>query len=156
MARTIPLRGPDASEQALDALAEAGRLKEFRVLHFATHGQMDPDAASRSALLLAGDWLPDAAEQVKQGKKFHTGRLTVTAVRAWKLDADLVTLSACETGLGREGASSWRLVSLLRSDKLSPPPQKDSSGDFLWFPEDIERARAALLIDRRRKAHAGK
>jgi hypothetical protein len=51
------------------------------------------------------------------------------------------------------GVSYWRLVSLLRCDKLTPLPQKDSSGDFVWFPEDLERARAALKIDRRRKAH---
>jgi tetratricopeptide (TPR) repeat protein len=103
------LLGSDASEQALDALAGDGRLHGYRVLHFATHGQMDADAAARSALLLAGDRLPDAAEQVKRGKKPYTGRLTVEAVRSWQLDADLVTLSACETGLGREGGGEGLL-----------------------------------------------
>jgi hypothetical protein len=97
------LLGSDASEQRLDELAAAGRLGQYRLLHFATHGQIDPASAARSALVLAGDRLPDPAERVKQGKKPYTGRLTVEAVRGWQLDADLVTLSACETGLGKHG-----------------------------------------------------
>ena len=42
------------------------------------------------------------------------------------------------------------LASLLRSGKF-PPPQKDSSGDFLWSPQDLEAARRAMALDRRRK-----
>jgi hypothetical protein len=41
------------------------------------------------------------------------------------------------------GVGYWRLIGLLRSKRL-PRPQKDSSGDYLWTPEDIERARRAL------------
>jgi hypothetical protein len=41
------------------------------------------------------------------------------------------------------GVGYWRLIGLLRSKRLAPP-QKDSSGDYLWTPEDIERARQAL------------
>jgi CHAT domain-containing protein len=102
--RAIVLLGSDASEQRLDDLATAGRLREVRMLHLATHGLIDPASAGHSALLLAADRLPDAAEQVKQGKKVYTGRLTVSAIASWKLDADLVTLSACETGLGQKTA----------------------------------------------------
>jgi CHAT domain-containing protein len=50
----------------------------------------------------APDRLPDETEQAKQGKKVYTGRLTVSAIASWQLDADLVTLSACETGLGQK------------------------------------------------------
>jgi CHAT domain-containing protein len=98
------LLGSEASEQRLDELAAAGTLKGVRLLHFATHGHIDPASAAHSALLLAGDRLPDEAEQVKQNKKVYTGRLTVAAIASWQLDADLVTLSACETGLGRKTA----------------------------------------------------
>ena len=61
---------------------------EFRYLHFATHGQFNADAPLQSALLLARDGASD-------------GRLTVDKLYSIKLDADLVTLSACETGLGK-------------------------------------------------------
>ena len=37
-----------------------------------------------------------------KGKPAYEGRLTAERIlRAWKLDAELVTLSACESGLGR-------------------------------------------------------
>jgi CHAT domain-containing protein len=100
--RATVLLGSDASEQRLDELAAAGKLQQVRILHLATHGLIDPVSAGHSALLLAGDRLPDEAERVKQGKKVHTGRLTVAAIASWQLDADLVTLSACETGLGQK------------------------------------------------------
>jgi hypothetical protein len=44
-----------------------------------------------------------------------------------------------------------RLRSLIVTGRLDAPA-KDSSGDFIWRNEDIERARAALQVDRRRKA----
>jgi CHAT domain-containing protein len=108
--RAEVLLGSDASEQKLDELAAAGRLQDFRVLHFATHGQMHPGIASLSALLLARDRLPDPAEQARRGERAYDGRLTVAAIgERWRLDADLVTLSACETALGPEGGGEGYL-----------------------------------------------
>jgi tetratricopeptide (TPR) repeat protein len=103
------LLGSEASEQRLDQLAAAGQLKEYRLLHFATHGALDSDTPVRSALLLATDRLPDAEKQAREGQKVYTGRLTVGTVLGWKLDADLVTLSACETGLGRQAGGEGML-----------------------------------------------
>jgi hypothetical protein len=48
------------------------------------------------------------------------------------------------------GISYSRLCWLLRADKLTPP-LKDSSGDYVWADKDVEAARRALAIDRRRK-----
>ena len=42
----------DASEQRLDALRKAGELKQFRYLHFATHGKANDGRAFDSALML--------------------------------------------------------------------------------------------------------
>jgi CHAT domain-containing protein len=62
--------------------------RSFRYIHFATHGQFNSDMPLKSALLLAADERSD-------------GRLTVDKIYSMNIDADLVTLSACETGLGK-------------------------------------------------------
>jgi CHAT domain-containing protein len=95
----LVLLGSEASEQSLDAL----ELKQYRVLHLATHGQIDLASPANSALLLARDRLgslDEQAERAARGQKVYTGELRVAAMLKWKLDADLVVLSACDTGLG--------------------------------------------------------
>src|SRR5262249_41918939 len=97
--RCRTLLGSDASEQQLDALAGAGELGRFRVLHLATHGTIDLDDPRRCALILARDRLPSErqqAERAREGQKVYTGELRVgTILSQWKgkLDADLVVLS---------------------------------------------------------------
>jgi hypothetical protein len=49
------------------------------------------------------------------------------------------------------GVRYSRLVSLLRHGKI-PAPAKDSSGDYLWAGTDLEAARQAMTVDRRKKA----
>jgi CHAT domain-containing protein len=96
------LLGASASEARLEALAGEGRLKGYRYLHFATHGQADGEQPLRSFLALADRDLPDPLKQVLAGKPAYTGRLTAGHILAnWQLDAELVVLSACQTGLGR-------------------------------------------------------
>jgi DNA-binding transcriptional MerR regulator len=46
------------------------------------------------------------------------------------------------------GITYHRLFELIRSNKI-PSPQKDSSGDYVWTEQDIERARHALAARRR-------
>jgi hypothetical protein len=41
------------------------------------------------------------------------------------------------------GISYSRLINFLRTRRLNPP-QKDTSGDYVWTPEDVERARQVL------------
>lgn len=95
------LLGENASEQGLVGLAESGRLEDFSVIHIATHAFADDSRAERSALMLSQVGLPDAREAALQGTRIYDGRLTVKEILGeWKLDADLVTLSACQTALG--------------------------------------------------------
>ena len=49
------------------------------------------------------------------------------------------------------GVTISRLRWLLTAGKI-PLPARDSSGDFVWSDEAIERARQALLTTRRRHA----
>ena len=57
-------------------------------LHFATHGKFQSDNPLSSGLYLAKD-------------ETHDGLLSVATLYSLRLDLDLVTLSACETGLGK-------------------------------------------------------
>ncbi|MFQ5495983.1 MAG: CHAT domain-containing protein, partial [Phycisphaerae bacterium] len=100
---TTTLLGSEASEQKLAELAASGELRQYRYLHLATHGVLDDKRAMNSALILAQDNLPDPYEQYMSDKPIFDGRLTAKQiVRTWKLDADLVTLSACQTALGKQ------------------------------------------------------
>lgn len=104
------LLGSAASEQTLDELRARGKLQTFRIIHIATHGESDERQPGRSAVILAQDDLPDPAEQVRDNKHPYDGRLTVSRIRAtWELDADLVVLSACETGLGKDAGGDGLL-----------------------------------------------
>jgi CHAT domain-containing protein/tetratricopeptide (TPR) repeat protein len=60
----------------------------FSMLHFATHGKFDANAPLSSGLYLAKGAEP-------------SGVLTVSDLYSLRWDVDLVTLSACETGLGK-------------------------------------------------------
>jgi CHAT domain-containing protein/tetratricopeptide (TPR) repeat protein len=94
--------GPAASERSLDRLAASGDLRTFPYLHFATHGVLDDQRPMRSALILAQDRPHDSLSAALKGQAPHEGRLTAERIlRGWKLDAELVTLSACQSGLGK-------------------------------------------------------
>jgi CHAT domain-containing protein/Tfp pilus assembly protein PilF len=99
------LVGPEASEQALVRMTESGELSRYRTIHLATHALVDDERPERSALVLSQVDLPDPYEAAVNGERIYDGLLDAKEiVREWKLDADLVTLSACETGLGKKVA----------------------------------------------------
>src|SRR5262249_42885631 len=70
------------------------------------HGTVDLDDPRSSRVILARDRLPglsENAQRVAAGQRPFTGELSVDAIlRDWDLDCDLVVLSACRTGLGRQ------------------------------------------------------
>jgi CHAT domain-containing protein len=97
------LLGPDASEEALVGLAESGAIAGFGTIHLATHALVDDEEPERSALVLSQVGLPDALEAAIAGERIYDGLLTAKEiVREWRMNADLVTRSACETGLGKK------------------------------------------------------
>jgi CHAT domain-containing protein len=78
----------------------------YRFLHFATHGKANPDIAMSSALLLA----PDPDRSADPLARDTDGQITAQQiVNTWDLDADLVVLSACESGLGRNAGGEGYL-----------------------------------------------
>lgn len=87
------LTGAAAAESSLKAMAAAGELANYRVLHFATHGMVVPDSPELSALVLS--------QTEPAGAGSEDGFLSMQEVVKLRLTADLVTLSACETGLGK-------------------------------------------------------
>ncbi|MEW6747596.1 MAG: CHAT domain-containing tetratricopeptide repeat protein [Planctomycetota bacterium] len=95
--------GSEASAGRLRALAREDRLGEFDFIHVAAHAVIDPARPLESAIILPCDPSVDPVAQVLADEPLRDARLTVREIlREWKLDAELVTLSACSTGRGRE------------------------------------------------------
>lgn len=82
----IVLLGNDATEQKL----KSERLDDCEILHFAAHGVVNTAEPDRSALLFADG--PHSKED---------GLWQAREIRTLSLKADLVTLSACDTGIGK-------------------------------------------------------
>jgi CHAT domain-containing protein len=96
------LADSDASEQELDRLAHSKELAHYRYIHLATHGDLNDRLPLQSAVILARDHLPDPVKQLEAGRPVYDGRLTAEEVlERWDLHAEMVTLSACETALGK-------------------------------------------------------
>jgi hypothetical protein len=135
------LLGADASEPELDRLADSGALAGFGVIHLATHAVIDESVPARSAVILTQVGLPDPLQQALNNRPVFDGRLAVREIRrGWDLKAELVTLSACETALGRDGGGEGfvgftqaLLISGARSVCLS-----------LWKVDD--RATSLLMV----------
>jgi CHAT domain-containing protein/tetratricopeptide (TPR) repeat protein len=89
-AAVIELSGFDATVPRVAEL----RARDLDVLHFATHAEARRDAPEQSALFLS--------EYAADGSRLPIGRLTVEEIRRNGLRADVVVLSGCATGDGRE------------------------------------------------------
>ena len=83
---SVVLKGAEATEFAF----KQQPLSRFRILHFAVHGLISTRYPDRSALVFRTD---------PQGRE--DGLLQAREIVTLPLQADLVTLSACDTGTGK-------------------------------------------------------
>ena len=81
------------AHDATRELALSDQLSGFRFLHFATHGFVDSDHPDLSGLALS---------EIDRNGHTINGHLLLQDLYSLHLQADLVVLSACETGLGRD------------------------------------------------------
>ncbi len=120
--------GFDASR----ATAINGRLSDYKYLHFATHGYLDTERPELSALVLS---------QIDSRNQPEDGFLRVDDIYNARLSAELVVLSACQTGLGKEVRGEG-LMGLTRAFLYAGVPRVIVS---LWNVND--QATAELMAD---------
>ncbi len=127
---------PEGSrKQALDFEASrrtltASDIGQYRILHLATHGLLNTEHPELSGVVLS---LVDQRGQPQEGF------LRLNEIYNLKLHADLVVLSACQTGLGKD-IQGEGLVGLTRGFMYAGAPRVVAS---LWKVDD--RATAELM-----------
>lgn len=77
-------------KEAKEETLKSTSLRDYRVIHFACHGLLDREFPFRSALVLALD-----------GETREDGFLQVREIYNLRMQAELVVLSACQTGKGK-------------------------------------------------------
>jgi CHAT domain-containing protein/Tfp pilus assembly protein PilF len=115
------LMGKDASESHLKQIP----LDQYRRIHFACHGLIDEERPQFSALVLG-----------TESGKSEDGYLTMREIFDLKLNSDLVVLSACNTGLGKQVRGEG-VTSLTRAFLLAGTPRVVVS---LWSVYDRSSA----------------
>jgi CHAT domain-containing protein/tetratricopeptide (TPR) repeat protein len=105
-------------------------LQQYRIVHFATHGLLNNSYPELSGIVLS---LVD-----KDGRS-QDGFLRLNEIYNLSLSADLVVLSACQTGLGKE-ARGEGLIGLTRGFMYAGAPRVVAS---LWRIDD--RAASELM-----------
>jgi CHAT domain-containing protein len=117
------------ADQATETDFKRLPLSQYNVVHLALHGYADSEFPDRSALVFAPENPP-----------VNDGLLQVREIRRLPLNASLVTLSACNTGLGPVGEEG---VANIVNAFIEAGAQSVVS--TLWEVED--RATAQLMID---------
>jgi len=89
--------------QASEENVKAAGLGDYRYIHFATHGLLNENRPPYSGLILSlANELSTPQKTEPKPAQLEDGLLQVYEVFNLKLNADLVVLSACETGLGKD------------------------------------------------------
>jgi CHAT domain-containing protein len=126
--RILSLVPAEQEQQALDfaasrAFATSPQLSDYRIVHFATHGILNSQNPELSGIVLS---------LVNEQGMPENGFLRLPDIFNLNLSADLVVLSACETGLGQE-VKGEGLVGLTRGFMYAGAPRVLVS---LWSVDD--------------------
>lgn len=121
----------EASERTVKRLSQEGKLAQYPILHFACHGYFDNKIADMSSVLFS------EVSLALEGSSDDDGYLTIPETAVLKLNADLVCLSACETGLGKIKAGDG-MVGLSRAFMVAGA---ESVGVSLWCVDDEATAK---------------
>jgi len=113
--------------EASRATALGPELAKYRIVHFATHGLLDSGHPESSGLVFS---------LVNSRGEPEDGFLGLEDIYNMTLSADLVVLSACNTGLGRE-IQGEGLVGLTQGFMYAGAPQVVAS---LWSVDDAATA----------------
>lgn len=111
-------------------LAMSPELSKYRIIHFSTHGILDSRRPELSGLVLS---------QVSKTGEPQPGLLRLHEIYNLRLNADLVVLSACQTGLGKDVRGEG-LIGLTRGFMYAGAPRVVAS---LWQVDDA--ATSALM-----------
>ncbi len=113
-----------------------GLMGRYRMIHFAAHGLINPNRPRFSGIVLS----QLKSNKPEQKTQPEDGILQAYEIFNLKLNADLVVLSACETGLGKE-VNGEGLMGLTRAFIYAGTPSVVVS---LWKVDDEESS--SLMI----------
>jgi CHAT domain-containing protein/tetratricopeptide (TPR) repeat protein len=107
------LLGANATEARVKDLSEQGRLADYAIVHFATHGALagQVQGSTEPGLILTP---PPKGTSDPKALARDNGFLTASEISTLKLDADWVVLSACNTA-GAEGQGAEALSGMARA-----------------------------------------
>jgi CHAT domain-containing protein len=105
--------GTQATEASVKEMSETGRLADYRVLHFATHGALAGQVrgSAEPGLIFTP---PAQGTSDEKALERDDGFLTASEIATLKLDADWVILSACNTA-GAGGDTGEALSGMARA-----------------------------------------
>lgn len=132
--------GAEASEENVKS---PERLGHYRIVHFSTHGYVNEARPRFSGLVLSQRTIGPQS----LNSKSEDGVLSAYEIFDLKLKADLVVLSACETGLGKEVRGEG-LMSLTRAFMYAGTPSVVVS---LWNVNDETAADLMIRFYRHMK-----
>jgi CHAT domain-containing protein len=113
--------------QANRAKAVSGELANYRLLHFATHGLLNSEHPELSGLVLS---------LVDENGRAQDGFLRMHEIYNLRMPAEVVVLSACQTGLGKQ-IKGEGLVGLTRGFMYAGAQRVVAS---LWQVDDLATA----------------